>query len=89
MQSSSPNCEEIFIREGIIDSGFPPYISPEIKESIKKKWRKWTIVNHPDKKTGISQEDYLKQTELFKQITGCKDLIMEDKYQQQQGCNVM
>ena len=88
---SPQNCEDIFIREGIIDSGFPPYITPEIKESIKQKWRKWTIVNHPDKKQGLSQEDYLKQTELFKEITGCKDLIIENKYVQDQGvqCNVM
>ena len=88
--SNSPNCEEIFVREGIIDSNFPPNITQEIKESIQKKWRKWTILNHPDKKKDLSPEEYVKQTELFKEITGCKDMIMEDKYvPQQQGCNVM
>jgi len=88
--SNSPNCEEIFVREGIIDSNFPPNITQEIKESIKQKWRKWALLNHPDKKIDLSPEDYLKQTELFKEITGCKDMIMEDKYvPEQQGCNVM
>jgi SNF2 family DNA or RNA helicase len=89
-QSNSPNCEEIFMREGIIDSSFPPNITQEIKQSIKQKWKKWTILNHPDKHNELPPEEYQKKTEVFKEVTNCNELIMEDKYvPQQQGCNVM
>ena len=89
-QYNSPNCEEILMKERIIDNNLPAYITPEIKESIKQKFRKWMILNHPDRYHEIPPEEYQKKTEVFKEVKNCNELIMEDKYvPQQQGCNVM
>ena len=85
------NCEDIFLREKIIDDKLPPNITKDIKDSINHKWKRWSVVNHPDKKAHSSDEEYVKNTQLFQSVTDCKEKVMRDDLYDElgQGCNVM
>jgi hypothetical protein len=91
VSSYRKNCEDIFLRERIIDEKLPLNITKDIKDSINSKWKKWTLSNHPDKKTHLSEEEQIKYTQLFQSVTECKEKVMKDDLYDErgQGCNVM